>query len=138
MLEQLRQCRGVLLLIAMLVMVIRVGGLHAHVDVPASLEQGFGAQEHFNTSVFDTGDHHHDHEQEDSGHADRQAVDASNRHSAWTGFDFNAPIIVGVIALALLTLERSCPSPNRRTPQRWSSPPHLRPLLRGPPRNSGV
>ena len=74
MLERLRQCRVSLLLIAVLVTVIRIGGLHAHVDVPASLERSLGTQEHFNVSILDADDHHdHDH-QDDSGHVDVETV----------------------------------------------------------------
>lgn len=135
MLERLRQCRVSLLLIAVLVTVIRMGGLHAHVDVPASLEQGFGTQEHFNTSILDVDHHDHDH-QDDSGHVDVETVGASDRQSGWAGFDFDGAIIIGLIALALAAFVPLRPRPILRTPQRWSKPIHLRPLLRGPPLDS--
>jgi hypothetical protein len=138
MLERLRKGRGVLLWIAMLVMVIRIGGLHAHADVPASLESAIGMQGHFNTSAFDAGDDHdHDHgyaHQEDSRHVDVETVGASDRHHPRAGFDLDLPLIfIGALALVLALPAPLSLRPPLRTLSRSSKPIHLRPLLRGPP-----
>lgn len=147
MLDRLRQLRVLTLLICVVVLAIRIGGVHAHQHV----EQHDGASDHLNhgeshlhvaSSIFEADDHDGEHaqaapsSQSDAHVAVKVDGPASRLHLDFDGGDI-LWLLIG-LGFVLLAARTPIPSPSFLAATLLLKPAHLRPLLRGPPAFSAV